>query len=145
MLRADKTIVFDTDVILPFEIFDGDSLTDAELLAQIAAGTAPLKDVSGWELGFYVRKKPNSADPALIYKNNSGSPGGITVMGTFGGSPEQTVEVLIEDTDTYDPDVDPVLLIKEGQYVYALKRLDAGAETVLVYGYLNIMRTGAWE
>ncbi len=143
MLRSDRTIVFDTDVVLPFQIFDGDGLTDAELQALIDASTAPPKDVTGWDMGFYVRKKPNSADPALIYKATSGD--GIAIIGTFGGSPAQTVEVTLEDTDTYDPDSSPTVLLKEGQYVYSLKRFGPGVETVLVYGTLTIVRTAGWE
>jgi hypothetical protein len=142
MLRSDRTIVFDTDVVLPFRIYDGDGLTDDELQALITAGTATEKDITSWDLAFTVRRKLNSADPPLIYKETGD---GITLEGTFGGSPLQTVLVALEDTDTYDPDSSPAVLIKEGVYVYALKRLDAGAETVLAYGNLTIQRTGAWE
>lgn len=142
MLRRDLTIVFDTDVVLPFVIYDGDGLTDEELEAQIEAGTAPLKDLTGCTLGFYVRKKENSADPALIYKSTGA---GIVIEGMFGGSPDQSIEVTLEDTDTYDPDGSPTVLLKAGDYVYGLKRLDEGAETVLSVGKLTIVRTGAWE
>ena len=142
MLRSDRTIVFDTDVVLPFQIYDGDGLTDAELQALIDAGTAPEKDVTGWELGFTVRKKANSADPPLIYKDTTD---GIAIEGTFGGSPAQTIEVTIKDTDTYGPEDAPTVLLKEGTYSYALKRLDEDAETVLVYGKLVITRTSGWE
>lgn len=143
MLRSDKTIVFDTDVTLPFVIYDGDDLTDDALQALIDAGTAPEKDVTGWTLGFYVRKKANSADPALIYKATGGN--GITIEGSFGGSPAQTIEVTIEDSDTYDPDASPAVELKAGDYQYALKRLDEGAETVLVWGKLTVDRKAAWE
>ena len=144
MLKRNLAITFDTDVVIPFKIYDGDGLTDAELEAAILADTAPLKDITGWDLSFTVRKKENSA-ATLIYKTSSGSPGGISIAGGFGGSPEQTAEVQIDDTDTYDPDVSPPVEIKPGSYVYALKRIDAGAETVLDYGRIDITRTGAWE
>jgi hypothetical protein len=144
MLRRNLSIVFDTDVVIPFRIYDGDGLTDEELEAAILAGTAPLKDITGWDLSFTVRKKENSA-ATLIYKTSSGSPGGIAIAGGFGGSPEQTIEVQIDDTDTYDPDVSPAVEIKPGSYVYALKRIDAGAETVLDYGRIDVTRTGGWE
>jgi hypothetical protein len=55
------------------------------------------------------------------------------------------VEVALEDTDTYDPDSSPTVLIKEGIYVYSLKRIDDGSETVLAYGNLTIVRTSGWE
>lgn len=143
MLSADITINFDTDVELPFVIWDGDGLTDAQLQAQIDAGTASRKDVTGWDLAFAMRKKVNSADPPLITKSTS--VGGIAIEGTFGGSPDQLVVVSIDDTDTYDPDSSPTVEIKAGNYVYALKRVGAGVETVLVEGTLTVHRTAAWE
>lgn len=144
MLRRNLSITFDTDVVIPFKVYDGDGLTDAELEAAILAGTAPLKDVTGWEFTFTVRKKVTSRT-ALIYKTSSGSPGGITIAGGFGGSPDQTVDVEFFDTDVYDPDVSPPVEIKAGSYVYALKRVDPGAETVVDYGWLEINRTAASE
>lgn len=143
MLRSDRTIVFDTDVVLPFRIYDGDGLSDEDLRALIEADTATLKDVTGWTIGFYVRKKSTSADPPLIYKETGGQ--GVTIEGAFGGSPIQTVEVALEDVDTYDPDSSPAVQIKAGVYAYALKRLGDGVETVLACGNLTITRTGAWE
>lgn len=142
MLRADKIIVFDTDVVIPFQVYDGDGLTDAELEAAISDFTAPLRDITGWTLGFYMRVKPGTDDPPLIYKSIGD---GVEIVGSFGGSPEQTVEVTFADTDTYDPTVSPPVLIKPRVYQYALKRLDAGAEAVLVWGTLKIDKKAAWE
>ncbi len=94
-------------------------------------------------MSFTVRKKENSA-AELMYKS-TGSAGGVSIAGSFGGSPEQTIEVEFFDTDTYDPDVSPPVEIKPGSYVYALKRTDTGAETALDYGRLEVTRTAAWE
>lgn len=143
MLRDDRTIVFDTDTILTFVIYDEDGLTEAELEASIAAETAVRRDITGWLLGFYVRRP--HAVPLLLYKSNEDSPSDLHIVGSFGGSPDQTVEVTILDTDTYDPDVSPSVELDEGVYMYALKRLGDGVEEVLWSGALTITRTAGWE
>lgn len=136
-ITAADEVFFDTDILLRFTVYDGNPTAE-----EIANETATPIDVDGWALEFIVRKKPNSADPALIRKTIGD---GITITGTFGGSPIQRVEVLLEDTDTYDPDGSPEVLVKEGDYVYALKRVDEGSETILAYGKFKLLRAAAWE
>lgn len=142
MLQVDWTIEYDTDVELPFVIYDGDGLTTEALQALIDAGTAPRKDLTGKSLGFYLRKKVNTADPPLIYKSTDDD---VSIEGTFGGSPDQSIVVAMHDTDTYDPDSSPTVNIKAGRYPYALKVLDDGEEAILAYGTITIVQTAAWE
>lgn len=86
-------------------------------------------DVSTYTLQYVLRKHNKDADPALISKT-VGS--GITVTGAFHPDPAtnaQVVLVAIADVDTDD--------LKEGDYQHALKRQDAGVETVLAYTTLD--------
>ncbi len=134
---------FDTDKPLSFVIYQGEPTAD-----DIAAGTAIPEDVSSWDLEWMLRKKVNSADPPLIVKTTAGSPAGIQITGTYNADPEtntQRVEILLEDTDTYGPEDDPVVIVKEGDYVHALKRLGDGVETILTYGSFKLLRAAAWE
>jgi hypothetical protein len=144
-ITADFTITYDTDVRVPFVIWDGDGLTDDELQAQIDAGTARRKDLTGATIAFYLRKKVNTPDPPLIYKSTETSPSGVSVDGTFGGSPDQIVYVTFEDTDTYDPTSSPVVNVKPGRYPYALKELGDGIETILARGTVTVELTAGWE
>lgn len=140
-ITADDRVFYDTDRILRYTIYEADSTDEA-----IAAGTAVPLDVSGWSLAWQLRKKAKDLD-ALIDKN-TGSPGGIAIVGIFNADPDvntQRIEVTIEDTDTYDPDVDPVVNLKPGSYVYALKRTDPGAEDILAFGSFTLLQAAAWE
>jgi hypothetical protein len=83
-------------------------------------------DVSGYALQYILRKGNSDSDPALITKATGGS--GITITGSFNATPAsntQRVLVAIEDSDTSG--------LKPGSYQHALKRTDAGAETILFY------------
>lgn len=144
-ISADFSIDYDTDVRVPFVIYDGDGLTDDELQAQIDAGTARRKDLTGARLALYMRKNVNSADPPMIYKSTDNSPADIGLEGTYGGSPDQTVVVSFFDTDTYNPVSSPAINIKAGKYPYALKQLGDGIETILAYGIGTISKKAAWE
>jgi hypothetical protein len=82
-------------------------------------------DVTGFTLAYVLRKGNSDADPALIAKTTAS---GITITGVFNATPAsntQRVLVAIEDIDTDD--------LKPGSYQHALKRTDAGAETILMY------------
>lgn len=151
-IGADKELFYDTDRILSFEIFDGETVGDPVLDSNnhvisytgIDAGTATMKDMSGKELAFTVRKTAKSSD-AIIEKTSSD---GITVVGVYDPDREantQRVEVQIDDVDTYDPDVSPVVNVKAGTYAYALKQTDEGDERILVYGPLVLLQAAAWE
>lgn len=139
-ITADDKVYFDTDRLLRYTVYAGDPTAE-----EITAETATPEDVTGWDLAWVLRKKPNSADPPLIEKTLSD---GITISGVFDSDPSantQRVEVLLADTDTYDPDASPPLEIKAGTYVYALKRLDPGSETILAEGTFTLLRAAAWE
>lgn len=130
-ITADDGVFFDTDVVLKFAITSGDPAVPV--------------DVATWTFAWVLRKKVDSADPAIIEKTTGA---GITVTGTYDADPEvntQRVEVEIEDTDTYDPDGSPVVLVKAGDYVHALKRIDDGVESVLTFGKFKLLRAAAWE
>lgn len=139
-ITADDKVYFDTDRLLRYAVYAGDPTAD-----EITAGTATPEDVTGWDLSWVLRKKPNSADPPLIEKLVGQ---GITITGVFNSDPDantQRIEVLIADTDTYDPNVSPTVEIKAGTYVYALKRIDPGSETILAEGTFTLLRAAAWE
>lgn len=119
-------------------IYDQGTMSDEELEAAITAGTAPPVNVSGWSLTWALRLKDNSADPALIQKSTGGS--GITVEGTFNSNPAlntQLVVIQLEDSDSYNP---PTVELKAARYRHSLKRMDAGIETVLFFGYFQFVQ-----
>lgn len=137
---ADK-IFYDTDQILRYTIY-APGATDA----QIAAGTAIPQDVTGWSMSWTLRRKTGSPDPPLILKTTSG--GGITITGVFNSDPllnTQRVDVLIEDKDTYDTSVNPIVNIEPGMYQYALKRTDTANETILAWGSFELLQAAGWE
>ncbi len=141
-ITAEDKVFFDTDFILRFAIYSGDPTA-----AEIAAGTAIPEDVAGWDMEWMLRLKANTPDPPLIVKT-TGSPAGIVVTGVFNASAAmntQRVEVTIEDEDTYGPEGDPVVIVKEGDYAHSLKRIDPGAETILTWGSFKLLRAAAWE
>lgn len=89
-------------------------------------------DVSGWALSWMVKRKVSDLDAAAVMVKTSGG-GGITVVGTFNANPTlnaQTIHVTIDDDDA-DGEA-PGLCTAE------LKRMDDGAETVLVQGPLAL-------
>lgn len=130
-ITAADDVFFDTDMVLRFAI--------------TAGSPAVPVDVSTWSFAWVLRRKVNSVDPAIIEKTTGA---GIAVSGTFDADPEvntQRVDVTLEDTDTYDPDADPPVLVKAGTYAHALKRVDDGAETVLTYGSFVLKQAATWE
>lgn len=92
-----------------------------------ADGETP-QDITGWALIFVFRKAPSTADPALISKTTSA---GIALTTPLSG----VCTVTIEDTDTED--------LAEGKYYYSLKRTDAGSETILTFGSVQLRRATA--
>jgi hypothetical protein len=150
IVAADK-VFFDTDRILSYEIFAREVTEEeqAALEAEAAGGdpvlTIPMQDVSGWELAWTLRKQPKTA-AALIEKTTGA---GITIVGVFNASRAlntQRVEVLIEDTDTYDPSVSPQVYVKPStSYAYGLKRTDEGQESILAWGGFTLLQAAPWE
>lgn len=135
-------IFLGTDFTLPFTVYDMEGKTQAEVEAEIEAGTATEVDVSGWDIRFAIKSAPKNEDPGLIEKEVGQ---GITIEGTFGGSPPQRVVVTIEDTDSYDPDASPIVDLKPKKYWYALKRTDPGSETIIAYGQFQFLEAATHE
>ena len=138
-VTAADQVFFDTDKRLVFTAYQGNPTA-----AEIAAETAVPQDVSGYEFSWTLRKTAKAADP-LIRKTTGD---GITIEGTYNATPAsntQRIVVTLSDKDTYDPDADPPVLVKEGDYVHALKRTDDGSETVYTFGRFKLLRSAAWE
>lgn len=100
------------DKVLNFTVYQSDGVTP--------------QDVATWALQWVLRKTEKSTS-ALIDKTTGA---GVTITGVYNVSPAlntQKVVVAIADTDTdaLNPNV---------TYRHALKRTDAGSETVLAFG-----------
>ena len=90
-------------------------------------------EITGWALSFVLKVSPADADTGAILIKTVGS--GITISGTFSATPSantQRATVAIADTDT---DVAP-----ECRAWWELKRTDAGFETILAYGRVELRR-----
>lgn len=139
-ITEDDKVFYDTDQALEFIIADGDPTTE-----QLAAGDYVPIDISGYSL-IWVLKRKATSEVALIEKRTAG--GGISITGTWDADPTantQRVRVLIDDTDTYGPEVSPVQIVAPGTYAHALKRLDTGAETIYTWGSFELILAAAWE
>lgn len=79
-------------------------------------------DMAGWTMLFDVRKKDNSAAPAIVSK----TPSLIGAFNSVRANNTQRGVVVLSDDD--------LNLFKEATYRYAWKRMDALSETVLAYG-----------
>jgi hypothetical protein len=72
-------------------------------------------------------------DRVVLTRTTGGST--ITITGSFNADPDtntQRVNVLVEDTDTDN--------MQPGRYYYVLRRTDAGNETVLAYGDIDLKK-----
>ena len=137
-ITEDDRLFFDTDRTLRFPVYSGEPSDD-----DIAAGNVIPVDVTGWTLVWVLKKLASSAT-ALITKT-VGS--GIAITGTYDSDPSvntQRIAVSLDNTDTYDVSAGGAK-VKPGTYEYALKRLDAGSETILAYGTLELLQASAWE
>jgi len=116
------------DKILEFEILQDDGL----IL------TNPLKapqDVAGWTLAWALKKSDAATDPALLLKTTSS---GITITGVYNAvraTNTQRVSITIADTDTD--------ALKPLTYRHSLKRMTAGAEAVLAFGSVVLLKATA--
>lgn len=138
-VTAAHKVFYDTDNTVIFLAYDGEPTT-----AQILAGDAVPLDVTGYELTWVLRKTTKSVTPLI--EKTIGT--GIVIAGVFNASASlntQQVEVTIEDTDTYDPNGSPVVHIKPGSYVHALKRTGDSVEKILAYGTFELLQAAAWE
>jgi hypothetical protein len=140
-ITTDDRVFYDTDQTISYTVYQGEPTA-----AQIAANTAVPQNVAGWSMAWVLRKA-GSTVAAVIEKTTGG--GGITITGTYNVDPTvntQRVLVLIEDTDTYGPEEEPVQIVNpNSDYEYALKRTDDGSETILAYGTFALLRSAAWE
>jgi hypothetical protein len=96
------------DKTLEFEVLEPDGATP--------------EDVTGWALEWQLRPVANAADPPTLSKVP-------TIIGTYNAvraTNTQRVEVTIAASDT--------AALTARTYQHALKRTDAGSETVLSYG-----------
>lgn len=91
-------------------------------------------DISGWALSYLVKRQAVEPDGQAMLSKQTGN--GITISGVFSADPAlntQVATVAIADTDSQ--------LLEAGECVYELKRTDTGAETVLAYGALTLIRS----
>ena len=120
--RKDQVFI-DTDRILRYTVWKGNPTA-----AQIAANQAVPENVTGWALSWVLSEVGGAA---LVSKSTSA---GITITGSYNVDPllhTQRVDVLLEDADT--------VALARGTYIYKLKRTDAGEETVLAFGTLELL------
>lgn len=131
------------DKTLYYTVYEQGDLTDEELDAAIDSGQAVPVNVATFDLMWVLRRKPSASDPALIEKVSFA---GVSVVGVYDADPganTQKIAVMLEDTDSYDPTSSPAVALSPTTYWYSLKRMDAGLETVLVFGKLTFMQATA--
>jgi hypothetical protein len=107
------------DKTLAFEVYDG-------------SAESTIKDVTGFAIEFKMRLRTDG-DRVVLTRTTGGST--ITITGSFNADPDtntQRVNVLVEDTDTDN--------MQPGRYYYVLRRTDAGNETVLAYGDIDLKK-----
>lgn len=110
--------------------------TDATFVFSVlnVAQTAAI-NITGWSLSWMLKRRAGVADiDALLTKTVSG--GGIVISGTYNSDPNintQVATVTIADTDT------DALSARINRY--ELKRMDAGVETILAYGDIELLRS----
>jgi len=101
----------------PLELFIG---TDHRFVCTETAGT----DMTGWALSFMIKRKLSDLDAAAVVPLTT--PSNITISTSVA-----TVTMADTNTDT----------LSAGVYRWELKRTDAGAETVVGYGPLALLRS----
>lgn len=135
-------MALEVNITTEHHFFSGEDKKIKLVIYTSDAKTAIL-DTSSMSLLWQMRKKDNSADPALISKSTDVSPPGITHEGVYDSDPDvntQKVVITLLDTDTYDDGVSPLWWIKKRKYRHALKRMDDGFETVLAFGNCQILQ-----
>jgi hypothetical protein len=139
-ITAADGFYYDTDNVLEYTIAAG-----RPALEDVQAGVYVPRDVTGWSIGWTMRKKVDDV-VATIHKETGGN--GVTITGTYDSDPQvntQRVEVFIQDEDTYDTSTSPVVNVLPGTYFYALKRLDTASERILAEGKITLVKVAAWE
>jgi hypothetical protein len=90
-------------------------------------------DINTWDLSWMLKRKLPDEDANALLTKTIGS--GITVAGTFNADPAsnaQRATTVIVDTDTDT--------LRPATCHWELKRTDAGFETVLAYGTVELKR-----
>lgn len=90
-------------------------------------------DIALWTLSFMVKRDLNDADADALITKTVGS--GIVISGTYNADPAvntQRATATIDDDDTVDLD--------EGLVYFEWKRMDAGFETPLSRGTLELVQ-----
>ena len=82
-------------------------------------------DMSGWTVVFEVRRRDESADPAVITKT-------CAISGTYDADPDMNEQKAIATLEDTDLPADP--FGKSLTFRYSFKRTDAGFETILARG-----------
>lgn len=90
-----------------------------------SAGAA--QDMTGWALEWVLRR--SAAHPTATLTKTTGA-AQIVIDNGNGTSDMATVSITDDDT----------LNLVAGQYVYALRRTDAGSEQVLAFGTLELLK-----
>lgn len=89
-----------------------------------------IRDISGYTLTFMVKRNKSDADGSALFS------GAATVSGTYNSDPATNTQIAtatIADTDLPTSTT-------AGQVHWALKRTDAGAEQILAYGRMLLLR-----
>lgn len=102
---------------------------DKTLTVAIQKADGSVQPIDDWSLSWMVKKRAADAnDDAVIVKQSFDSPDGITITDPTAGL--CTIGIVDTDTDPLQPRI----------YHHELKRMDEGAETVLIYGTLDLVR-----
>ena len=98
---------------------------DKTLTVTVDNGATPpsVLNITGWTLAFTLRQSAGDVT-ALVTKTTTS---GISLTAPLTG----VFEVSLEDVDT--------IALVPGKYAYDVKRMDASAEAVLVYGTLTLL------
>ena len=123
-IAASNEFFVGEDKTIKFEIFSTD-------------GSA-MENVSGWTMTWILKKVHVSrrhhyaSGTASVTLTTGG--GEITITGTFNSSrSSNTQRVVVAVADTATASLEP------GTYTHALKRMDAGEETVLSFGTVELL------
>lgn len=92
-------------------------------------------NIAGWALSFMVKKRLSYADSAAIITKTTAA-GGISITGTYNADPDVNTQVATVTVTDDDSDGESA-----GVYYYELKRTDAGFETILAYGELELKQS----
>jgi len=96
-------------------------------------GETAAVNILNWTISWMLKEDVNDADASALLTLTTAS--AIVVSGTYNSVPAtntQVATVTIADTDTTS--LEPM------QAVWELKRTDAGLETVLAYGRIELLR-----